>query len=201
MVRYVAFLRAINVGGRKLIRMEDLTRVLLRAGLANVRTYIQSGNVIFDSEETDATALAKRIENALLKALGHEVTVVLRTNTELENILEPNSFKRVKPGDDVMLFVTFLASQPSRKPRLPLISTTEKLEAFQIRGGAAFIVARRKKNGRFGFPNNFVEKALGVSATTRNWSTVSKIAALAKNAETNRDFDSDKRGGRKATRL
>src|SRR5712675_1336554 len=78
MIRYVAFLRAINVAGQKLIKMEELARIFTAAGLKNARTYIQSGNVIFDSSSANAVALRKKIENALLNVLGFEVIVMLR---------------------------------------------------------------------------------------------------------------------------
>ena len=73
----------------------------------------------------------------------------------------------------------FLFDEPAALPKLPLKSTTEKLELIAIRGRAAFVVARRKKTGWFGFPNNFVEKQLGVTATTRQWSTVKKLIDFA----------------------
>jgi hypothetical protein len=75
--------------------------------------------------------------------------------------------------------VAFLAGRPRRRPPLPIIDRQERLEAVAIRGREAFIVSRRKATGIFGFPNNFIERALGVTATTRNWSTVARIAARA----------------------
>ena len=183
MIKYVALLRGINVGGTKLIKMEDLSRVFARSGFKNVRTFIQSGNVIFDAAENNPDVLAKKIEKKLLKSLGHEVTVIVRTIAELEDILKRNPFKKIKPGADVVVFVTFLSAEPNSRPKLPLISATENLEVFAIKDRAAFILARRKKNGRGGFPNSFIEKQLGVPATTRNWTTVRKIVALAKSGQ------------------
>lgn len=94
-------------------------------------------------------------------------------------IVERNPFKKIKAGADVMLFVVFLSDEPQSKPKLPLISTTENLEVFEVKDRAAFILSRRKKNGWFGFPNKFVEKELGVSGTTRNITTVRKIVDFA----------------------
>jgi hypothetical protein len=79
----------------------------------------------------------------------------------------------------VMLCVAFLADKPAQKPKLPLKSITENLEMIAVRDRAAFVVARRKKSGWFGFPNNFVEKELGVTATTRQWSTLKKLIDFA----------------------
>ena len=179
MTRYVAFLRAINVAGQKLIKMQELARIFAAAGCKNVRTYIQSGNVIFDSKSTNSAALTKKIERTLQQALGYEVTVILRTLAEVEALVRRNPFKKIKTDDEVMPFVVFLSHQPKPTPKLPLISIRESLELFEIKNGAAFIAARRKQNGWFGFPNAFVEKELGVVGTTRNWNTVNKIVHFA----------------------
>jgi uncharacterized protein (DUF1697 family) len=179
MIKYVALLRGINVGGRKVIKMDALARVFVSLGFKNVKTYIQSGNVIFDGSATRPDVLVKKIEKKLHKSLGHEITVVLRTIVELEDILRRNPFKKIKPGDEVMMFVTFLAAEPGSQPKLPLQSLTENLEVVAIRDRAAFILCRRKKNGSFAFPNNFLEKQFGVPATTRNWTTVGKIVTAA----------------------
>lgn len=177
MIKYVAFLRGINVGGKKLIKMEDLSRVFASLEFKNVRTYIQSGNVIFEGQDVDRRLLSRKIEKKLLKVFGHEVTVVLLTMEELKELVGRNPFKRIKPGDDVVMFVTFLAAEPHDKPKLPLQFVSEKLEVLAIKDQAACILCRRKKNGLFAFPNNFFEKKFGVRATTRNWTTVRKIVA------------------------
>jgi uncharacterized protein (DUF1697 family) len=181
MTRYVALLRGINVGGKKLIKMADLVRVFASLGFKNVRTYIASGNVIFDdSGNTDRSVLVKKIERKLLQSFGHEITVIVRTVDELETLVKHDPFKKFKSAVDVMRFVVFLASEPSKKRKIPLQFVSENMDVFAIRDGAAFVLARRKKTGWFGFPNNLVEKELGLAATTRNWSTVEKIAAVAR---------------------
>ena len=176
---YVAFLRGINVGGRRLIKMDELARIFTSAGLKNVRTYIASGNVIFESGSANKATLTRKIEKALQEALGYEVTVVLRTLNELEGIVARNPFKGKLSGGDIMQCVVFLADEPKSRIQIPLISTTENLEVFEVTDRTAFVVSGRKKNGSFGFPNNFVEKQFGVAGTTRNWSTVNKILRAA----------------------
>ena len=183
MITYIAFLRAINVGGQKLIKMEVLRRIFESLGLKNVRTYIQSGNIVFASTSTNSTALTRKIEKKLKEVTGHEVTVILRKFSEIEVLVKQNPFRKIKPGSDGVLFVVFLSAMPTTKPKLPLVSKPENLEVLTIKDGAAFVVSRRKKNGLFGYPNNFVEKQLGVSGTTRNWSTVNKIVGFAANVE------------------
>jgi len=130
--------------------------------------------VIFDSPSANAAKLKRKVEKALKKALGYDVTVMMRPLAEIEETVKRNPFRKIKAGADVMLFVVFLSDDPKTRPRLPLISTTESLEVFEVRDRAAFIVSRRKKNGWFGFPNKFVEIELGVSGTARNWTTVNK---------------------------
>jgi uncharacterized protein (DUF1697 family) len=183
MIKYVAFLRGINVGGKRLIKMEDLRRVVESIGLKNVRTFIASGNVLFETSQTNRDALARKIEKKLLTAFGHDVPVVLQTIDELKDLLRAGPFKKIKPGADVMLCVTLLAGEPKAGLKLPLKSATENLEVLSIKHSAAFILCRRKKNGMFSFPNNFFEKEFGVVATTRQWNTIIRIVDFADNGK------------------
>ena len=177
-IKYVALLRGINVGGNKLIKMKELAAVMTAAGFQSVRTFIASGNVIFESAATDPVRLARRIEKELEKAFGHDVAVIVRKIDELEAVLKLAPFKQVK-DKNTMLFVVFLSSDPKVMPKLPFVYDTENFEVITVKHGAAFIVARRKRTGWFGFPNNFIEKQFTLKATTRNWSTVERLVAFA----------------------
>ena len=177
MIKYVAFLRGINVGGHKLIKMEELSRIFTSLGCKNVKTYIQSGNVIFETSASDSKALTKKIEKELLDIFGYEATVFLRTMAEVEDMLDQNPFKKFKSSAKVKMYVTFLSRIPDKKPKLPLVSAKDGLEIFSIKNCEAFLLSQMVK-GRFGFPNNFIEKEVGVPATTRNWNTVNKIIDL-----------------------
>lgn len=176
---YIAFLRAVNVGGRTIVKMNDLKQAFSLAGCERVRTYIQSGNIVFDAPKRSVAEIIRRLQTRLREVLGREATVVLRTLREVESTVKRNPFKKPKADTDAKLYVAFLSRKPLRKPRFPLMSPKERLEAFQLRNLEVFIVSRRKKNGMYGFPNNFIEKELGVPATTRNWSTVTKLVALS----------------------
>jgi uncharacterized protein (DUF1697 family) len=178
MNKYVAFLRAINVAGHAKVKMRDLKQVFITAGCKNVRTYIQSGNVLFEAPERDTKSLIQEIQNKLCELLGTEATVMYRTFREIEDIMRTAPFKEIEPETDVKLYVAFLSRKPHLKPTLPLLLPKEALEAVKVKNLEVFIVSRKKKNGFYGFPNNFIEKELGVPATTRNWSTVTKIADL-----------------------
>ena len=103
MIKYVAFLRGINVGGKRLIKMEDLRRVVESIGLKNVRTFIASGNVLFETSQNNRDALARKIEKKLLTAFGHDVPVVLQSIDELKDLLRTGPLMKIKPSAEVML--------------------------------------------------------------------------------------------------
>jgi uncharacterized protein (DUF1697 family) len=178
MIKYVALLRAINVGGKNLIKMDALRGVFESAGLKNVKTFQQAGNVVFESVGKDAVTISNGLEKLLSHAFNMDLKVIVISLDDLAKLAKRDPFKRLEQGD-VMLCVVFLTDEPAETPKLPIISVTDNLELIAIRDRAAFVVARRKKTGWFGFPNNFVEKQLGVTATTRQWSTVKKLVAFA----------------------
>ena len=172
---YVAFLRAINVAGHPIVKMADLKGAFEAAGCRNVRTYIQSGNVIFDCAADKSTPLFANIRTKLRKLIGSDPVVMFRTVSELQSIIKYDPFKAVENESLIKLYVAFLAERPRVKPKLPLISSKEALEALAVENLEVFILSRRKPNGFFGFPNNFIEQELGVLATSRNWSTITKV--------------------------
>jgi uncharacterized protein (DUF1697 family) len=176
MSKYVAFLRGINVGGTKVIKMEVLRRLFESLGFANVSTYIQTGNVIFDARAKNLTTLQSKVQEELKNSLGHEISVALMNFSDLNAIVKQDPFASVEVNEDVMLFVTFLSAQPAAIPKLPLAVPKENFEVIGIQDRAVFIVARRKSDGRAAFPNAFIEKQFGVPGTTRNWAVVKKIA-------------------------
>ena len=176
MTKYVALLRKVNVGGQNLLKMDALREAFEAAGLKNVRTFQQAGNVVF---ETRRVMNASRLEKRISQFLNTDLRLLVMPLTELAQIAKRDPFKSVAPGD-MMLCVVFLFDEPTTLPKLPLVSTTDKLELIAIRDRAGFVVARRKKTVCFGFPNNFVEKQLGVTATTRQWSTLKKLIDFAK---------------------
>jgi uncharacterized protein (DUF1697 family) len=178
---YIALLRGVNVGGHAVVRMEDLRRLFAAAGCADVCTYIQSGNVIFTIPDARAAAVQRKIRSRLRALLDAEVEIALRTAEEFARLARADPFGRRKLPRDAKRYVSFLCGAPREQPRFPLMLAREGLEAIGMRGGEVFVVSR-KVGGRYGFPNAFVEKELDVAATTRNWTTVAKLAALASGA-------------------
>ena len=176
MTKYIAFLRAINVAGHASVKMADLNRAFVSAGCKEVRTVIQSGNVLFEAADRETSAIIRKVHLRLRELLGSEATIMFRTFSEVENIVRAAPFEGIQPGPNVKFYVAFLTQTPGRRPALPVLSTKEALEAFKIKDREVFVVSRRKtSNGMFGFPNNFIESEFEVSATTRNWSTVKKL--------------------------
>ena len=182
MTRYVAFLRAINVAGHATVKMSALRDAFAAAGFRNVSTYIQSGNILFESGARDRGALLRRIAAALRPLIDEKPDIILRTVEELEELVDREPFEHVDRETAGGLYVVFLAGRPRTGSVLPAVSRKEGLELIAVTEGEVLVVSRRKPNGSFGFPNAFVEKELGVVATSRNWSTVTTIVALARRA-------------------
>jgi uncharacterized protein (DUF1697 family) len=175
MKKYVAFLRAVNVAGHSIVRMTDLRDAFAASGCENVRTYIQSGNVLFNLPDADARTVLKNIPVKLRELLGKEPGVLYRSSQDLEKLAAAAPFQDAEPDPEMKRYVTFLAQKPRRRLTLPLRSAKEALEVVALSNLEAFVISQRKQNGFFGFPNEFIEKELGVSATTRNWTTVAGL--------------------------
>jgi uncharacterized protein (DUF1697 family) len=179
--RYVALIRAINVPGHHTLRMEGVRATFGAAGCARVRTCIQSGNVIFECARASHATIRRRIQQQFSEQLDAEPEIVLRSAREMERLVGSDPFKGVAAaGPRVKLYVAFLVRKPRRTPTFPLVSLKEAMTAVSMAKREVFLVSRLKPNGFFGFPNNFVEEALGVPATTRNWSTVMKIVTFVR---------------------
>ncbi len=181
---YVAFLRAVNVGGRAVVLMTDVRDAFARAGAQNVRTVIQSGNVLFAAAPREVAGILDRAGHRLGALAGERPAIALRTVGEVSRLVDDSPFAALPDTTGAKLYVAFLADRPRRAPVFPLVSAKEALEAIGLRDRDVFIVSRRKPNGMFGFPNNFVEEQLNIGATTRNWTTVTRIAGLVRASST-----------------
>ena len=175
MTRYVAFLRAVNAPGHARTRMSDVRDVFVAAGGANVTTYIQSGNVVFGSLSCDMPEVVRTAKQKLKNMLGEEPEIMVRKMQRLASIVGDSPFAEYPMNSRWKFYVVFLSARPRRKMAIPFVSTAESLEAVGIDGREVFLISRPKKNGFYGFPNNFVEKELGITATSRNWSTITRL--------------------------
>ncbi len=178
MAGYAAFLRGINVGGHNLIRMSDLAAWFGSAGMTKVKTFIQSGNVIFESPEKDIDHLNRRLEDHISEKFGKRITTVVRRKEDLERILRSDPFGTTQWADQTKLYVCFLDRPPVIPSSFPLVNEKEGLVLTSIHEKDAFLVSLPLKNGRFGFPTPFVESELKALCTARNITTVQKMSAL-----------------------
>lgn len=177
MNRYFAFLRGINVGGKNLIRMDELRTVFISLGFSDVATFIQSGNVRFGSDEEDSRLLAGKIGDKLERIFKSRVAVMIRTKSEIGGMLALEPFTGFPADETVKLYACFMDRAPALIPPLPLVSGKEGLEVIRIEAADAFVVSRSIGKGRYGFPGNYVEKELKVVSTARNWTTIQKMYA------------------------
>ena len=176
MTTYVAMLRGINVSGRNKLSMEDLRAIVAAAGAKDVRTYIQSGNAVFTSRRSPAT-LVEAVENDLEIALGSKVAVLVRTKEELEAVIGANPFV-ARGVDPKVLHVTFMGGIPDGKAVESVKGKRADADEFQVVGRQVYLFCPNGY-GTTKLTNTFLEKKFGSPATTRNWTTVTKLVALA----------------------
>ena len=169
----VALLRGINVSGQKLIKVADLKRMCEGLGLAKVQTYIQSGNVLFESGEAPE-ALCRRMEAEIRSAFGFDVPVVIRSLADLERILSGSPYP-----PDADIYVALLGEVPSQEG-------IDRLMAANLGGDECRVVGREvyllyhQGAGKSKLTTNLLEQRLGVAATARNWRTMTALVEMAK---------------------
>ncbi|MBD0383018.1 DUF1697 domain-containing protein [Paenibacillus sedimenti] len=178
MPKYVSLLRGINVSGQKIIKMDHLRGIYESMNFGQVISYIQSGNVIFNSTEEDVGLLRDRIQSELARVFVFEVPVVVRTPKELEEVVSRNPFLDVNASENESLYVAFLAKEPSAEAIVKLNTYQNEIDQYHVLRREVYILCR-KGFGKSQFSNNFLEKKLAVTATTRNWETVNKLIQLA----------------------
>ena len=179
MIKYLAFLRGINVSGHRIIKMEELRKIFEALKFKNVRTYIQTGNVVFETSTKDSDSLMRKIEKHLHKSLGYEVETMLRTIPEMETIIKNNPFKKIKLDKTVHLYLTFLSEEPVNEMKKSLIDSSDDVATFKM-GNRELYTLYKRSNAKHPFSNNFVEKKLKAAATTRNWNVINKVLDFAK---------------------
>ena len=175
MPKYIAFLRAINVGGHT-VKMDQLRRLFEELGFANVETFIASGNVIFDSSSRSTAALEKKIESHLQKSLGYAVATFIRTPAEVAKVAayEPFPKNMSKPEDTV--YVGFMAEAPEKKSQANLLAAATAVDAFHVNGREVYWLCHTKFS-ETQFSGARLEKILGRATTLRNSTTVRRLAA------------------------
>lgn len=176
MARCIVLLRGINVGSHKRIAMPALREALEEAGFEDVATYVQSGNVVL-SGSTSSEAVARKVRKAIADRFGHDVEVLVRTRKELAAIVKRDPLGKVAT-DPKRYQVTFLAAAPKPATIRKLEAAAVEPEQVVVKGREAYAwhpdgIGRSKLAALLGGP------ALGVTATSRNWATVTKLLELA----------------------
>ena len=173
----IALLRGVNLAGHHKIRMEDLRALCESLGLHNVQTYVQSGNVVFRTDERNLAKLAQRIEDAIEKKAGFRSSVILRTSSELIDVIARNPFATRRGLEPGKLIVTFLPAAPSPDIRDAVLKLKTNPEEVRLDGRELYTY----------FPDGMgrsklvpvMERILKKSGTGRNWNTVTKLLEMA----------------------
>jgi len=179
MSTFITMLRGINVSGLRKIPMEELRGLYEAMSLANVKTYVQSGNVVFDSEEEVSSRLVERIEAQIEQVYGYNVPVLIRGTDEFKRGISGNPLLKGMNEDPAQLHVTFLYSVPSEKEMGVLTPPIGEGEELAI-GEKEIYLYFPNGYGRTKLNNNYFERKLGIPATTRNWKTVKALYEMAK---------------------
>jgi uncharacterized protein (DUF1697 family) len=169
---YIALLRGVNVGGN-MLKMERLREVCAELGLKNARTYVQSGNVVFEAQGT-AGKWAASLEKSLVGEARLPVSVIVRTAADMGRVIAANPFSKERGIDVARLHVTFLQREPDRKALAGLDGLKSGADRFSCLGSEIYLHCPNGY-GQSRLKNNVLEKVLGLRATTRNWNTVNKL--------------------------
>ena len=169
----LALLRGINVGGKNKLPMRDLSGIFVAAGCENVRTLIQSGNVIFTAESRVSKGLADVVTAQISERFGHRVPVILRTAQQLSEVVSNNPFSHVEE----MLHVMFLADRPGSKEVAALDPNHSAPDAFSVVGQEIYL---HLPNGgaKTKLTNAWFDSRLATTSTVRNWRTVTRLLAM-----------------------
>ena len=176
MQTWIALLRGINVGGHRKLPMKELVVELEKLGLSDVKTYIQSGNVVFSSPETDASVLSERIAGAILSSHGFEPKVLVLSRRDLRDAVRANPFP-IADAEPKTVHLSFLA-EPATAPDLAALDAVKKEGETYVLTEKVFYLHVPEGLARSKLAEK-VERSLGVPATARNWRSTLKVLELA----------------------
>lgn len=176
MIRYVALLRAINVGGH-VVKMDALRKHFARMGFANVETFIASGNVIFDAEESEAEALEERIAYELENKLGFAVATFLRTPAELASVVRHRPFQAgVIDPEQHALYIGFLPQKPTADTARRIVALRTPVDEFHVHKRELYWGCRTRFS-ESAVSGALLERTIAMPMTLRNVTTVRRLAA------------------------
>jgi uncharacterized protein (DUF1697 family) len=174
----ICLLRGVNVGGHHKIKMDDLRTLCTSLKLRDSQTYVQSGNVVFRTRETDLPRLARRLEDAIERTCGFRPDVVLRTCSDLRDVIARNPFAERSGIEPNKLLVNFLAADPGEDARAKVRAIQTNPEELHIEGREIYIYYPHGM-GRSKLTMAVLDRALKISGTGRNWNTVTRLLEMA----------------------
>ncbi|HYG17208.1 MAG TPA: DUF1697 domain-containing protein [Bacteroidia bacterium] len=181
MPAYITILRGINVSGHNIIPMKELKALMEGLGFENISTYIQSGNVVFNSPEKNEGKLITKIQDAIAGKFGFKVPVVIRTDKAFKAALDNNPFLKEKDIDAEKLHITFLADRPAEENIEKTNTYNYDPDRFIISGREVYVYCPNGY-GNTKINNTFFENKLKVTATTRNIKTVKELVKMTEDA-------------------
>jgi uncharacterized protein (DUF1697 family) len=176
LITHVALLRGINVGGKNRLSMKDLVEMFAAAGCLDVRTYIQSGNIIFRAPQAKADKVPVLISKSIADKFGHRIPVVMRTAAQLQDALHNNPFL-LAGGSAELLHLLFLADKPDAERVAGLDSARSAPDAFVVREREIYLQLPNGA-GSSKLTNAYFDSKLATISTGRNWRTVLKLHEL-----------------------
>jgi len=177
MTAFVSLFRGINVGGYHKIRMDELKGVHEALGFKDVVSFVQSGNVVFTSDDADVARVQRQIEDGFEKTFGFHVEVIVRTSAELREIMEKNPFQSQPGRESKWVVVLFLAARPDATAQEDLLKTYAGPEELFITGKEMYIYYPIGI-GRSKLSLSLIEKKLKTVGTARNWNTILQLQKL-----------------------
>lgn len=180
MTTYISMLRGINVGGQNKIKMETLRQLYAGLGFSYVQSYIQSGNVIFQSKSTDISLLEKTISAAIRETFGLEVPVLILTVRDMEQAVQKNPYRLDSSKDPGTIHLTFLSAIPEVSLLEKISSAAYVPDEFRVIGKVIYIHCP-EGYGRTKLTNTFFENKLKLKATSRNLKTATELTERARN--------------------
>lgn len=177
MTTHLALLRGINVSGHNMIKMDALKTALDAIGFKNVQTYIQSGNVFVDSEEENGPSVGFKIKQEIFKTFGHDVAVVMVSQHDLEACFKNNPFLKEKDVDFKKLYVAFVSKELQPQSIHDLKMSQVKPDEVHINSTRIFI-KYAVGAGKTRLDQKYIEKKLNLTATIRNWNTVTQLLQM-----------------------
>jgi uncharacterized protein (DUF1697 family) len=179
MTTYIALLRGINVGGHKNVAMADLRDLFVELGFGDVRTLLQSGNVVFRTKSRPTAKLEQLLEYEAERRLGLTTKFIVRTAEEWKNLIERNPLVAEAERDPARMIVMFLKAVPGSENIEALQAAIRGREVVRSAGQQLYIVYPDGM-GRSRLTGSVIEKKLGTMATGRNWNTVMKLESVSK---------------------